>query len=224
MKMYASLSKALNAIFYRPSRQVVCIVSINGEGYFIIKSTTSASQSMDIAASAKFQITEELISKMVGYPVRTRTEEKFKKLQTFMLSDGIHHLFKTKTLHAEENLILNYEKMLKVFRNTNPTQKIHTIDIFLTHSPCAKKQIGNTSTSSCSSAKTLNKMKLPEGCLDKLTLFFKNRYPRPDSPKIKVKYVKLFEPKETYASSRLVEPVDIKLNEILSSSFKILDH
>ncbi|WP_347251375.1 hypothetical protein [Legionella sp.] len=163
MKLYHSLSEAI-AAFQRKSREVLAIISFNGQAYFVFRSNPNAQISTIMQAHAKMAIGNELRhcdTKKVDV-VRKQ------KLYNFMMNSGVSQQFPQNAQHAEENLIRNFPNILKKFKAEFPNQKINTIEIFLTHSPCSSK-----GKKKYSAQCHINNFFLPPGCDKKLAAFFK---------------------------------------------------
>jgi len=126
----------------------------------------------------------------------------------------------TQTLHAEENIMRDFNEMVKAFKAEFPDKKIATIDIILSHSPC----VGETPSAAHdhSSAKNLAGLDMPEGCFEKLELFFKSQFKSDNvgcferSPKVRVKYLALYEPEKSYEHSNMVKPADSLLKDAVT--------
>ncbi len=185
MKIYLHLSDALKA-FQRKKKEVFAILSFNGQGYFVIRSNPTANIATIMLAQAKIAIGNELLERDME---EIDNVKKF-KLYNFMLAAGVALEFPQESQHAEENLIKAFPQMVKEFKEIFPKQKIHTINIFLTHAPCSSKGERKFSQECY-----INNNFFPNGCDKKLTVFFKKKfYKSSDSAvfsepvKVKIRY------------------------------------
>ncbi|KTD07724.1 hypothetical protein [Legionella jamestowniensis] len=186
MKIYKTLSQAASAFKRRP-REVFAILSLNGNAYFVFRSNPSAEMATKIQAFNKMKVHNELVGEGdKGGIDQGRIERLFK----FMVSAGVPSLFPERGQHAEENLIRNFSRSVEKYKAAFPRQKIQTIDVFLSHSPCQEKGVHNAS-SQC----TINGFFLPIGCDQKLTTFFKSKHYQSvdknsfsDKTKVRVRY------------------------------------
>ena len=199
MKMYLTLSEAMKAIYARESRQVIGIVSINGDGYFVKRSTISPIETLAINAVRKQCLTKDLQG-LFGQAKSGFCKERFNKLTEIM---GVNvRMPATQKLHAEENIILSFNEMVRLYSEKNPNKKIKTIDVFLSHAPCTQHIVDGGRK--YSGPKKLNGVAMPAGCFNKLDLFFKNQYRASqaeffaDKPKVRVKYSMIFAKESTF--------------------------
>ncbi|MDX1838351.1 hypothetical protein DIZ81_10870 [Legionella taurinensis] len=187
MKLYRSLSETM-AVLQRKPNEVIAIISLNGQAYFVFRSNPSPQIATLKQAKAKIGISNELS----GPTSKHEDEEKTQRLYRFMLADNVPSVF-PESNHAEENLIRGFPDVLTQFKATFPEQKIINITIFLSHSPCAAE-----GEKKHSEARSINGFFLPPGCNKKLSAFFdKGNYKAIDEPlfvntKFKVQYLYRF--------------------------------
>ncbi|KTD18910.1 hypothetical protein [Legionella jordanis] len=162
MKLYRTLSEAVGAIRRKP-KEVIAIISFNGQAYFVFRSNPSPEVATIIQAQMKILIANELL----GITRADYGNDSKEQLYEFMLQAKIPELF-PESRHAEENLILGFSGILEQFKTEFPEQKIRKIDIFLSHSPCSEQGVKR-----CSGSLYLNDFFLPSGCDQKLIAFFK---------------------------------------------------
>lgn len=221
MKLYHSLSEAIKAIYARMERQVIGIVSFNGQAYFVERSNVSPEKSVYMAATKKLSIGNELAKKF-GTVKTTNGDKVMMKLQKFMHDNHVTENFTAQAFHAEENIMRNFNAMVQAFRQEYPDRKIATIDIVLSHSPCVAD--GSLKAHRHSSAKNIAGLDMPAGCFKKIELFFKRQYKAENAgsfekdPKIRVKYLELYEDEKNYENSALVKPADSLFKEEVSFS------
>lgn len=218
MKLYTKLSDALQAIFLKPARQVIAIVSFNGESYFVKRSSTNTEQTIALYASLKILIGFEI--NHINKQATVRDQTIFDRLKNYLRADRIEYL-ESKSLHAEENVMAHFSEMVAKFTEMYPQKKIKTIDIILSHSPCSSK--ANGAGHSHSDAKVIANLNMPAGCYEKLNLFFKKQYRAQHSeafianPKIRIRYGVLFEESSAYKESAAVKPAEETLKYALAS-------
>ena len=214
MKMFHSLSEAAGA-FKRQSREVLAILSLNGQAYFVFFSNPSANAATIIAARAKIVLGNELCHNESDFFSDT---ERVKKLYSLMLDAKVPELFPEHSQHAEENLIRNFLLAISLFKTAYPNQKISKIDIFLTQSPCSDVG-GKKFSAQCE----IHGFFLPAGCDKKLTLFFmKNNYKQYDKnlfkpgAKVAVHYNHKFD-QSCYENNTFIKEADPTVKELLSN-------
>lgn len=223
MKLYTKLSDAIQAIFLKPPRQVIAIVSFNGESYFVKRSTTNTEQTIASYASLKILIGFEI--NKINRQATLRDETKFERLKNYLREDKKEYL-ESQSLHAEENVMAHFPEMIVKFTEMYPQKKIKTIDIILSHSPCSSHASGNGH--SHSDAKVIANLNMPAGCYEKLNLFFKQQYKVEhgkafvDNPKIRIRYGVLFEESSTYKANSIIKPAEEVLKNTLASVNKKL--
>ncbi|KTC99191.1 hypothetical protein [Legionella erythra] len=210
MKLYRSLSEAI-AFLQRKPKEVIAIISLNGQAYFVFRSNPSPDVATMKQAQAKLAISRELS----GQVLDADEDKKKTTLYQLLVNDGIPHLY-PESNHAEENLIRGFPELLNQFKSTFPGQKILNITIFLTLSPCSEK-----GEKKHSDARQINGFFLPAGCDSKLSVFFdKGNYQALDSglfhkTKIKVQYLQRFNHR-LEDSEPFIEQADPLLHSVLS--------
>lgn len=114
--------------------------------------------------------------------------EKTQKLKSF--SEEIHPEL-TQTIkenlvlmHAEERILESLPAMVKAYESAHPGKDIHSVSLVLSHSPCVgdhpikNKQAADALAKDpnykkkASTAKVINDKAMPEGCYEKLKLYF----------------------------------------------------
>lgn len=221
MRAYHSLSEAMRTTFYRKPREVIVIVSFNGQAYFVQRSTPTPEIEILKQAQIRISIGKELANRFGQITTQEATRKS--QLLKFMNDAGIPQLFNKASRHAEENLILRFPEMLKEFEAMHPNQKIKTIDVFLTHSPCSEEGERDHS-SQCS----LNGFFAPAGCDKKLDAFFKKNYMSTDkslfndTPKIRVRYYHKFNSSISYPNDGFIKEVDPLLGAALKADKKMV--
>ncbi|KTD46943.1 hypothetical protein Lrub_1865 [Legionella rubrilucens] len=187
MKLYRSLSEIM-AFLQRKPKEVIAIISLNGQAYFVFRSNPHPEIATLKQAQAKIAISNEL---QVSAPKHGNKEKK-QRLYQFMLADNVPAVF-PESNHAEENLIRRFPDVLSQFKSTFPGQKIINITIFLSHSPCCAE-----GEKKHSDARPINGFFFPAGCNKKLSVFFeKGNYKALDASlfvntKFKVQYLYRF--------------------------------
>lgn len=214
MKLYRSLSEAM-AVLQRRPREVIAILSLNGQAYFIFRSNPSPDIATLKQAQAKLAISHELTGQESG----RNDGGKKETLYQLMLNNGVPQLYPASN-HAEENLIRGFPDLLAKFKSTFPGQKIINMTLFLTLSPCSENGKKKHSAE-C----RINGFFLPAGCDKKLSVFFhKGHYKTLDAglflkTKIKVQYLRRFN-EDLNDQESFIEQADPLLHSILSQKLE----
>ncbi|QRN03019.1 hypothetical protein GH742_03595 [Legionella sp. MW5194] len=187
MKLYRSLSETM-AVLQRKPKEVIAIISLNGQAYFVFRSNPSP----EVATIKQARAKVALSSALSGQISKEKEREKTQRLYQFMLANNETAVF-PESNHAEENLIRGFPDVLSQFKTAFPEQKIINITVFLSHAPCAEE-----GEKKHSDACRINGFFLPAGCNKKLSVFFeKGHYKALDAPlfvntKFKVQYLYRF--------------------------------
>ncbi|ARG98313.1 hypothetical protein [Legionella micdadei] len=215
MKLYHYLSEAI-AAFQRKPKEVFAIISLNSKAYFVFRSNPDANTSTIMQAHAKMVIGNELKNSDLNDVDDVRKQ----KLYHFMINGGVPQQFPRHSQHAEENLIRNFPNILKKFKAEFPNQKINTVEIFLTHSPCSSNGQKRYSAQCYT-----NNFFLPPGCDKKLSAFFKKEnYKYFDQQlfnrkvKVRIHYNHQFDPSIGY-DNHFIKEADPILKKVLCSGF-----
>lgn len=227
MKFYPTLSDALKAIYRRPNKQVISILNINSKAYVVFRSSLSKEEFLKKAITNKFLIADKINkNRFINYQCDPGTpREKRKKvlarLESYInMHEAEHFLDNMLSLHSEENLILNFPKIIELYAQHYPAEKINFMEIYLSHSPCSE----HSKRKKFSQAREIDHLD-QNGCEKKLEVFFKENYKYnhfslfANKPRIKVKYFQLFDPAYHY-SNDLFQEMDPILKNTLAPVFK----
>lgn len=216
MEHYSCLSELLENV-NRNHRQVLAILSLNGQSYFVFNSNPD--KLIPIARKKVF-----ISNQLLGIkPSFHENNQLIFKLADLMSSPEMTSMF-PRGNHAEESLIKEFPEAIKLFKENHPNQKVKTIDIILTHSPCS--QTGSKIPSRSSAG---NNFFLPVGCKEKLDFYFKTKkmYKNVDkklfeeNTKVRISYHTKFDENLSLDDSFFIKEIDPSCKNLLTNSFNL---
>lgn len=212
MKMYSSFFELAKSCKRKPN-EVFAILSLNGRAYFLFRSNPTPEGALRIHTRHKVRLGNEI----TGIHDIDSENERWEKLYSIMYETGMTQQFPETSFHAEEHLIQGFPEALKTFKEQFPHEKIRTIDIFLTQSPCSKDGVKRFS-----GAYHLNNFFLPAGCNMKLSVFFKNKHYKEvdrelfkENTSVRVRYNHKFDPSVNNENGDFLKEADLLLKDHL---------